>query len=430
LPPQPAFAHTQREFRALLLQHELALTPNLPPLTSRSRRPSSPAAAEPAAFRAVDAGAAPMSRPELINYNPVADPAAVVVSSDGLARFTVLTPRLIRMEQRGAASAPGAFEDRSTIAMMNRNLPVPPFTQSVAAGVLTIATASVKVSYTVGQPFSAASLSVTSLDAASAFTSWTFGAPSPGNLLGTIRGLDEQSDTTLNCTLNKGVDDNGEFNHCEFGVVSRDGWVAYDDSINFALDENDWWAPAASGSRNRTCVAPLAGTDTTGPSNSAAYPQGTTVADVGGCCAACLSDPTCVAGYVFDTAADSPNCWPLSGSTGSTSAPNRSFSPFKMTQPTNADAVDLYFFAHGHDYLGALQDFVSVSGKTIMTPRYTSGVWWSRWYDVGNFDLKKIVADYESRDIPLDVFVIDMDVSKSAKRALPSRPDRFALRRS
>jgi hypothetical protein len=82
------------------------------------------------------------------------------------------------------------------------------------------------------------------------------------------------------------------------------------------------------------------------------------------------------------------------------------------SQSTNADEHDVYFFGHGHDYLGALQDFVAVSGKTIMTPRYTSGVWWSRWYDVGNFDIKKVVADYESRDIPLDVFVIDMDWHK------------------
>ena len=346
------------------------------------------------------------ARPELIDYNPLADPAAVVVSSDGMARFTVLTPRLVRMEQRGNASAPGAFEDRATIAMMNRKLPVPGFTHGEAGGVLTISTAALTVTYTVGQAFSAASLQVAPVGGASAFKGWAFGQASPGNLLGTIRGLDGQAHTPLNCTLNRGVDDNGEFNHCEFGMVSRDGWVAYDDSVNFALDANDWWAPRPSGARS--CSAPLAGTDTTGPTNSANFPQGTTVADIGACCTACLSDPTCIAGYVFDTAADSPNCWPLAGSTGSVAAPNRSFSPMK-SESTNADAVDLYFFGHGHDYLGALQDFVAVSGKTIMTPRYTSGVWWSRWYDVGNFDIKKVVADYESRDIPLDVFVIDMD---------------------
>ena len=46
------------------------------------------------------------ARPELIDYDPVADPAAVVVS--GNARFTVLTDRLIRMV-RAAALAPASL---------------------------------------------------------------------------------------------------------------------------------------------------------------------------------------------------------------------------------------------------------------------------------------------------------------------------------
>lgn len=128
-------------------------------------------------------------RPELINYNPVAAPGAVVIDSTNTARFTVLTDRLIRMEQVGPSKS---FEDRATIAMMNRNLPVPTFTQNVNNGVLTISTSQIKLTYTVGQPFSSSSLSVTSLNPNSAFTSWSFGDPFPGNLLGTIRGLDGQ----------------------------------------------------------------------------------------------------------------------------------------------------------------------------------------------------------------------------------------------
>ena len=42
------------------------------------------------------------------------------------------------------------------------------------------------------------------------------------------------------------------------------------------------------------------------------------------------------------------------------------------------------------------------------TRRYAMGIWWSRWYDLNNYDIKKVVDDYESRSIPLDVFVIDM----------------------
>ena len=36
------------------------------------------------------------------------------------------------------------------------------------------------------------------------------------------------------------IDDNGEHNHCEWGMVSRDGWVVYDDTPNYILDANDW----------------------------------------------------------------------------------------------------------------------------------------------------------------------------------------------
>jgi len=137
------------------------------------------------------------NRPSLIDYNPVASAAATVVSSDGLARFTVLTDRVIRMEQSRSA---GAFEDHATIAMMNRALPVPTFTSGEAGGVLTISTAQVRLTYTVGQPFAAGTLSVVSVNSSSGFSSWTYGDANPGNLLGTIRGLDMQNNTPLNCT--------------------------------------------------------------------------------------------------------------------------------------------------------------------------------------------------------------------------------------
>lgn len=55
------------------------------------------------------------------NYEPKADPKAVVVS--GCARFTVLTPQMIRIQY----SKEKKFEDRATFAVVNRRLPVPAF---------------------------------------------------------------------------------------------------------------------------------------------------------------------------------------------------------------------------------------------------------------------------------------------------------------
>jgi alpha-glucosidase (family GH31 glycosyl hydrolase) len=71
--------------------------------------------------------------------------------------------------------------------------------------------------------------------------------------------------------------------------------------------------------------------------------------------------------------------------------------------------LDLYLFAHGWKFTQALSEYTQIGGKAIMVPKYAMGIWWSRWYDLNNFDTQKVVDDYESRSIPLDVFVIDMD---------------------
>jgi len=136
------------------------------------------------------------------------------------------------------AKSAGVFEDFSTIAILNRNLPVPSFKSSESGGKLTIDTGSVVLTYQVGSPFSgqsfpslisshtcilATSLSVVPKSTSGAFQGWKFGDADQGNLLGTIRGLDGQDQTPLNCTLNKDILDNGEYNHCEWAVISRDG---------------------------------------------------------------------------------------------------------------------------------------------------------------------------------------------------------------
>ena len=128
------------------------------------------------------------ARPSLLPYNPAPNPYSVVVDSSGTARFTVLTDRLIRMEQRGARAQ--TFEDRSTLAFLNRNLPTIAFQSKEDGGVLTISTKQLTLSYTVGQPFAPNTLSVKS-DLQGFPWSWTFGDANSGNLLGTIRGLDQ-----------------------------------------------------------------------------------------------------------------------------------------------------------------------------------------------------------------------------------------------
>jgi len=167
-------------------------------------------------IHAVRAQAKPRQSSPPGKYDPVADPHAVVTV--GHARFTVLTPQMIRMEW----SDDGKFENHASFVFLNRNLPVPKFThaisQSGANAVLTIKTDNLTLTYTSingrFSRFDPQNLSVSfQLDGKEVV--WHPGMADTGNLMGTARTLD-------------GV--RGSNTKLEPGLVSRDGWVVVDDS--------------------------------------------------------------------------------------------------------------------------------------------------------------------------------------------------------
>lgn len=71
----------------------------------------------------------------------VANPAAVVEEGD--VRFTVLTPRVIRMEWDSLHR----FTDERSFIVINRNLPVPEFKKIIKGGKLTIRTDELELTY-------------------------------------------------------------------------------------------------------------------------------------------------------------------------------------------------------------------------------------------------------------------------------------------
>ena len=304
---------------------------------------------------------------ELLDYDAVADASAVVTS--GSARFTVLSERLFRCEYARS----GKFEDRPTLAVVNRKTSVPAFTHAVSSDgkTLTISTSAVVLTYTVGAAFAPTTLSIAPSSTAAlsgaegAFAGWHFGdsMPATGNLFGTIFGLDMQGALSLNCTdysaceparweerrcpcmdehfdyntpcpcpekqlcptnTIENVPDIGIHNNsvqCTYGLVSRGGWSVHDDVAHNqqAFDEvNDFWG---------------------GP---------------------------------------------------------------------NTDSVDYYVLTHGHDYKGALKDWTRVGGKVPVPPRYSLGTMWSRWYDLSAQDTLDVVEEYVDHALPLDVFIWDM----------------------
>jgi alpha-glucosidase len=164
--------------------------------------------------------------------NPVANEKATVVC--GNARFTVLTSRLIRMEW----AEDGVFEDRATLAIVNRRLPVPAFKASKSGKGVTIKTADLTLKYNGKGKFSGKNLSV-SFKLNGKAVKWVPGADASGNLMGTFRTLDGcEGFDRINYT-------NDPY---EPGLLSRDGWAIVDESTRHVLnkDDSDWgeWVAA------------------------------------------------------------------------------------------------------------------------------------------------------------------------------------------
>ena len=250
--------------------------------------------------------------------NPVADPKAIVTL--GNARFTVLTPQLIRMEW----AADGKFEDHASLVFLNRRMPVPKFISSETQGgtnpFLLIKTDQLTLSYTpIGDGrFTKDNLFI-ELQVDGNSVLWHFGDDDPQNLLGTTRTLDGEQGEKLQEPM-------------EQGLVSRAGWAVVDDSTrplfdsaNFGARTEDWQP------------------------------------------------------------------W-----------------PWAMERPAG-ERQDFYFFGYGHDYKKALGDYVRVAGRIPLPPRFAFGTWWSRYWAYSDQEINEIVKGFHENDVPLDVFVIDMD---------------------
>ncbi len=232
--------------------------------------------------------------------NPVADPAAVV--TEGNARFTVLTPELIRMEW----SNDGKFIDSPSLVFVNRNLPVPPHRSFTENGWLVIKTSGLTLRYKKDSgEFDKDNLSIEmNFDGKSLI--WHPGLKDTTNLLGTIRTLDGVKGPIALAP----------------GLLSRGGWTLIDDSRRPLFDNSAWK-------------------------------------------------------WVINRPAD--------------------------------EAQDWYFFGYGHDYEKELGDYVKVAGKIPMPPRFALGAWWSRYWAYTDEELKSLVNQFSTYDVPLDVLVVDMD---------------------
>src|SRR4051794_28166420 len=141
--------------------------------------------------------------------DPVADPRAAVVM--GKARFTVLTPELIRLEW----AADGKFEDHASFVFLNRKLPPPAFDRSELdhGHRLILKTSALTLTYTPGRDgrFTPEDLTI-EFTVAGKPAKWRPGLTDDENLLGTTRTLDGAMGEKTKEPI-------------EEGLISRSGWA-------------------------------------------------------------------------------------------------------------------------------------------------------------------------------------------------------------
>ena len=161
------------------------------------------------------------------DYNPVANPDAIVISGD--ARFTVLTPGVIRMEW----AEDGKFEDHASLAFVNRSLPVPKIKTKTRKGWLQISTSEFTLYYKVdGGKFDAQNLHI-KFKLEGKKKEWRPGQENKGNLLGTIRTLDGFDGEIMQWSGKVPI-------ALKPGIISTEGWVLIDDSERPLFDNSDW----------------------------------------------------------------------------------------------------------------------------------------------------------------------------------------------
>ena len=309
---------------------------------------------------------------------PKADPRAIV--QVGNARFTVLTPHVLRLEY----SAARQWQDAATFAINFRMQPVPPFKVTTNATHTVLTTSALTLEYLTAatHSFNPNSIRVTLAQPIQGRSvSWNASNHQEllnGRLPGTFTSLDQTSgvkDVQLDCQYNE---DGGR--ECTYGVISRGGYAVIDDTHAPTFDADPVWpwvnttthfeAPSAT----QCTVDPALKRDC---SNTPTIQEDTCV--LRGCCWHPTNASSLLPGI--------PSCF----------------------YPVDA-AQDLYFMGHGHDYKAALREFTALSGSVPLLPRWAFGSWFSRWRAYGSYEEKELVRQFAQHDVPLDNVVSDMSV--------------------
>ncbi len=71
--------------------------------------------------------------------------------------------------------------------------------------------------------------------------------------------------------------------------------------------------------------------------------------------------------------------------------------------------VDMYVFAYGYDYKGAVRDLMRLTGVPPLLPAYALGNWWSRYHAYSAEEYLALLDAFDQSRVPFSVGVVDMD---------------------
>lgn len=70
---------------------------------------------------------------------------------------------------------------------------------------------------------------------------------------------------------------------------------------------------------------------------------------------------------------------------------------------------DIYVFAYLNEPQKCIEDFFKISGKVPLLPRYSLGVWWSRYRQYTQQEYIDLMEKFEKEKLPITVATVDMD---------------------
>jgi hypothetical protein len=334
--------------------------------------------------------------------NPLPDPASVVLSPSGRARFTVLSPTLLRMQY----SANGSFSDAPTTTIVNRRLPVPAFAVAHPnSTAVAISTASLQLTFVDD-------------DAAAACT--------PGSW---VTGADAGLPRTRLPQYPSGAPTASAGECCALCGASPGcaGWVWGESSGQptcWPLASFSGHAPATGRTFGVSSGRFLPGKlvingSAPGVGPVAWTPGAAQAANLQGTLSFmdCYTTPAqCFQDYMTGLGPGllARDGWTLLDDSGTALRTPAAPGGIPWWAAADATAQDLYFLLYGDDFKGALAGAASVMGAPEMPPRAALGVFWSQNYPwtntSGNASVVTGVLDnYASFGIPLSTLVLDMD---------------------